>query len=60
MEEEVLGWNDNKEYMDKSHGTHIGDSAPFDAATARNIDDKKGPVTSTEPDMKNGVVESYH
>lgn len=60
MEEEVLGWNDNKEYMDKSHGTEIGDSAPFDAATARNIDDKKGPVTSTEPDMKNGVVESYH
>ena len=60
VEEEVLGWNDNKEYMDKSHGTEIGDSAPFDAATARNIDDEKGPVTSTEPDMKNGVVESYH
>lgn len=60
LEEEVLGWNDNYEYMDKSHGTKIGDSAPFDSKTARNIDDKKGPVTDTEPDMKNGVVESYH
>jgi hypothetical protein len=29
-EEEVLGWNDNADYMDKSHGTEIGDSAPFD------------------------------
>lgn len=60
LEEEVLGWNDNYDYMDKSHGTKIGDSAPFDSKTARNIDDKKGPVTDTEPDMKNGVVESYH
>lgn len=44
-------------YMDKSHGTEIGSSAPFDAATAGNIDkgDKK-PVTDT-PDAKNGVVE---
>ena len=54
-ESEVLGWNDNKEYMDKSHGTEIGDSQPFDAATAKNIDDKKGPVTSTEPDMRESV-----
>ena len=32
-EEEVLGWNrGNDDYMDKSHGTEIGDSAPFDDA----------------------------
>lgn len=44
-------------YMDKSHGTEIGSSAPFDAATAGNIDKgNKKPVTDT-PDAKNGVVE---
>lgn len=43
-------------YLDKSHGTTIGSSAPFDDATADNIDDKtKNPVTSTSK-MKNGVV----
>ena len=56
-EEEVLGWNrGNDEYMDKSHGTEIGDSAPFDAAEARNIDDGDKKVTNTGY-MKNGVVE---
>lgn len=56
---EVLGWNRKSEdYMDKSHGTEIGDSAPFDAETARNIDDDKEPVTDTG-DMKNGVVENH-
>ena len=29
-EEQVLAWNKNRDYMDKSHGTEIGDSAPFD------------------------------
>lgn len=29
-EEQVLAWNKSKDYMDKSHGTEIGDSAPFD------------------------------
>jgi hypothetical protein len=29
-EEQVLAWNKAKDYMDKSHGTEIGDSAPFD------------------------------
>lgn len=28
-EEQVLAWNDNKNYMDKSNGTEIGSSAPF-------------------------------
>lgn len=58
-EEEVLGWNrDNDDYMDKSHGTEIGDSAPFDDAEAKNIDgDKK--VTKTG-EMKNGVVENHN
>lgn len=28
-EEQVLAWNDNKNYMDKSSGTEIGSSAPY-------------------------------
>ena len=58
--EQVLGWNrGNDEYMDKSHGTEIGDSAPFDAATGRNIDDGDKKVTDTGY-MKNGVVENHN
>ena len=57
-EEEVLGWNRNKDYMDKSHGTEIGDSAPFDGPEARNIDDQDKKVTNTG-EMKNGVVENH-
>ena len=56
---EVLGWNRKSEdYMDKSHGTEIGDSAPFDDATAHNIDEPATPVTKTG-EMKNGVVENH-
>jgi len=58
-EEEVLGWNrKSPDYMDKSHGTEIGDSAPFDDAEARNIDDQDKKVTKTG-EMKNGVVENH-
>lgn len=56
---EVLGWNrKSADYMDKSHGTEIGDSAPFDDATAHNIDEPATPVTKTG-EMKNGVVENH-
>lgn len=44
-------------YMDKSRGTKVGSSAPFDDKTAQNIDGNQKPVTDTS-DMKNGVVES--
>ena len=58
-EEEVLGWNrGNDDYMDKSHGTEIGDSAPFDGPEARNIDNGDKKVTNTG-EMKNGVVENH-
>ena len=57
-EEEVLGWNRDKDYMDKSHGTEIGDSAPFDGPEARNIDDGDKKVTNSG-EMKNGVVENH-
>ena len=33
-EEEELAWNDNEDYMDKSHGTEIGSSEPFEEVVA--------------------------
>ena len=53
--EQVLGWNRNDDYMDKSHGTEIGDSQPFDAAEGRNIDDGDKKVTNTG-DEENGTI----
>lgn len=46
-EDEVLAWNENPDYLDTSHGTEIGDGAPFD----------KCPKSETKSKMKNGVVE---
>ena len=61
-ESEVLGWHDSHgnpkgdHYMDKSHGTEIGDSAPFDDAKGKQITDNGNPTTKTG-EAKNGVVE---
>ena len=61
-ESEVLGWHDsngnpqNDTYMDKSHGTEIGSSAPFNAGKGRDITDKSAPKQETE-EVENGVVE---
>ena len=43
--EQVLGWNDNADYMDTSHGTEIGDTAPFTEGEG------------TDKEVDNGVVE---
>jgi hypothetical protein len=42
--EQVLGWNDNDDYLDTTHGTEVGDSAPFTEGEG------------TEKEMKNGTV----
>lgn len=42
--EQVLGWNDNADYLDTSNGTQIGDSAPFTEGEG------------TEKEMENGTV----
>jgi hypothetical protein len=42
--EQVLGWNDNADYLDTSHGTEVGDDAPFTEGEG------------TEKEMKNGTV----
>ena len=43
--EQVLGWNENADYLDTSHGTEIGDTAPFTEGEG------------TEKEMENGTVE---
>lgn len=54
--EKVLGWNrEDPDYMDKSHGTEIGDDMPFDGPEARNIDDADKKVTDTGEE-KNGTI----
>lgn len=61
-EKEVLAWHDsngnpkNDTYLDKSHGTEIGSSAPFDDAKGKQITDNGENEVSTS-DAKNGVVE---
>lgn len=42
--EQVLGWNDNADYLDTSHGTEVGDDAPFTEGEG------------TEKELKNGTV----
>ena len=54
--DQVLGWNrGNNDYMDKSHGTEIGDDMPFDGPEARNIDDGDKKVTRSGEE-KNGTI----
>lgn len=51
-EEQLLAWNNNKDYMDKSQGTEIGDTAPYTEETVEvneenavhNTDDQNSPA----------------
>ena len=56
--EKVLGWNrENPDYMDKSHGTEIGDSMPFDGPEARNIDDGDKKITRSGEEKQGTIHE---
>lgn len=44
--EQVLGWNDNDDYLDTTHGTEIGDTAPFNEEPNTN-----------KKELDNGTVE---
>lgn len=51
-EEQVLAWNKSKDYMDKSHGTEIGDSAPFDDEVGDGyVNEAEGTVVHTTDDQ---------
>lgn len=54
-EEQVLAWNDNKNYMDMSHGTHVGSSDPYvDELGA----DSNQTEADTDPIIKEGTGKS--
>jgi len=53
--EKVLGWNRvDPDYMDKSHGTEVGDDMPFDGPEGRNIDNNK--VATSSGEEKQGTI----
>ena len=56
--DQVLGWNrGNDDYMDKTHGTEIGDSQPFDGPEARNIDDGDKKITRSGEEKQGTIHE---
>ena len=56
--EKVLGWNrEDPNYMDKSHGTEVGDDMPFDGPEARNIDDGDKKVTNSGEEKQGTIHE---
>lgn len=60
-EEQVLAWSKSKDFMDKSHGTEIGDSAPFDDEIGDGyVNEAEGTVvhtTDNQDSPKPGVGE---
>lgn len=56
-EEQVLAWSrDHDDYMDKSHGTEIGSSAPFDDETDGNsIHEAEVPVFNSDSTLYNNA-----
>lgn len=56
--DQVLGWNrGNDDYMDKTHGTEIGDSMPFDGPEGRDIDDGDKNVTRSGEEKQGTIHE---
>ena len=56
--EKPLGWNrEDPNYMDKSHGTEIGDSMPFDGPEGRDIDDGDKKVTRSGEERQGTIHE---
>ena len=63
-EEQVLAWNrSNDDYMDKSHGTEIGSSAPFDnevcCKTSNQCKDSSEAVCEAEGPVHNSDTTLY-
>lgn len=59
-EEEVLGWNDNEGYLDKTHGTEIGDSAPFNKKANNGKDNHASHEGDNGEGAENGTVVESH
>ena len=54
-EEQVLAWNDNKNLMDTSHGTHVGSSDPFVDELGKESNQTEA---DTDPIIKEGNGDS--
>lgn len=54
-EEQVLAWNDNKNYMDTSSDTHVGSSDPFTDELGEKSNQTEG---DTDPIIKEGNGDS--
>ena len=56
--EKPLGWNrEDPDYMDKKHGTEIGDKMPFDGPEGRDIDDGGKKVTRSGEERQGTIHE---
>jgi hypothetical protein len=56
--EKPLGWNrEDPDYMDKKHGTEIGDKMPFDGPEGRDIDDGDKKVTRSGEERQGTIHE---
>lgn len=58
-EAQVLAWNKSKDYMDKSHGTEIGSSAPFGDEVGEESNQTEAPtekIHEAEAVYKNGKI----
>lgn len=55
-ESQILAWNKNKDYIDKSHGTEIGSSAPYEECgnSCNNMNKKENIIN-----IKNGKARKY-
>lgn len=51
--ENVLAWNDNEEYLDTTHGTEIGDTAPFTEPTDKKMSVEEGVALHAQGDNQN-------
>lgn len=54
-EEQVLTWNDNKNYMDMSNGTHVGSSEPYEDELGQ---DSNQTEADTDPIISEGNGDS--
>lgn len=62
-EEQVLAWNNNANYMDKSHGTQIGSSTPYgdelDGKTSNQSEAPTEPIHEAEVPVHNSDTTLY-
>lgn len=59
-ESQVLAWNQNKDYMDTSRGTEIGDTAPYDTEIEMELTEAEGVVAHNAENQNTPNNETGH